>query len=96
MRATAVLINTARGGLVDEVALVSALQAGTIAAAGLDVFVDEPLPAGHPLLDTPNVVLSPHVGGGTGGGQRALVGDVVDNLQRLVRGDPLMHVWPGP
>ena len=61
MRPGAVLINTARGGLVDEPALIEALRAGRLAAAGLDVFAAEPLPAGHPLTKLPNVVLMPHL-----------------------------------
>ena len=96
MRRDAILVNTARGGLVDEHALVTALREKRIAGAGLDVFVDEPLPAGHPLLEVDNVVLSPHVGGGTGGGQRGLVADVIDNLARLLRGDPPLHITVGP
>ena len=64
----------------DEAALAGALSEGRIAGAGLDVFVDEPLPAGGPLIGAPNVLLSPHVGGGTGGGQVGMVRDVVENL----------------
>ena len=60
MKRTAYLINTARGPLVDEAALARALHAGTIAGAALDVFVEEPLSAGHPLRTAPNVLLSPH------------------------------------
>ena len=88
MKSDAILINTARGGLVDETALVEALRAGRIAGAGLDAFIEEPLPVGHPLTDCPNVLLSPHVGGGTGGGQRGMIRSVVDNLQRVALGDP--------
>lgn len=92
MKSSALLVNTARGGLVDEKALVDALRNGHIAAAGLDVFLDEPLPVGHALMQLPNVTLSPHTGGGTGGGQRAMVADVVDNLVRFSRGETPTHL----
>ena len=62
MRRSAVLVNTSRGPIVDESALVGALRDGTIAAAGLDVYDTEPLPAGHPLTELDNVVLLPHLG----------------------------------
>ena len=62
MKPTAFLINTARGPIIDEVALVDALAAGRIAGAGLDVFDQEPVPAGHPLITLSNVVLTPHIG----------------------------------
>lgn len=74
MRPGAVLINTARGGLVDEVALTACLHSGHIAAAGLDAFHAEPLPPDAPLLTAPNTVLSPHVAGRTR-----------DNLRRMVQ-----------
>ncbi|MCS7046082.1 MAG: D-glycerate dehydrogenase, partial [Gemmataceae bacterium] len=65
MKTTAVLINTARGPLVDTAALTAALQAGTIFAAGLDVTDPEPLPADHPLLRLPNVIVVPHIASAT-------------------------------
>jgi phosphoglycerate dehydrogenase-like enzyme len=92
MKETAVLVNTARGGLVDEDALVNALRSGSIAGAGLDVFVDEPLPVGHGLNDLDNVLLSPHVGGGTGGGQKGLAADIKANIERVIRGDSPLHL----
>lgn len=92
MKEAAVLVNTARGGLVDEGALVEALRSGSIAGAGLDVFVDEPLPVKHGLLDLDNVLLSPHVGGGTGGGQKGVVADVIANLERVSRGRSPLHL----
>jgi D-3-phosphoglycerate dehydrogenase len=65
MKPTAVLVNTARGGLVDEAALADALSAGRLAGAGVDVFADEPLPDDSPLRTAPNTVLTPHLGAST-------------------------------
>ena len=68
MKPTAYLLNACRGGVIDENAMVEALRTGEIAGAGLDVFVEEPLPHNHPLTQLENVVLSPHIGGGAGTG----------------------------
>ena len=65
MKSSACFINTARGGLVDEPALIDCLQRGKIAGAALDVFSEEPLPADHPYINMENVILSPHVAGST-------------------------------
>ena len=83
-----VLVNTARGGLVDEPAMVEALRSGRIAAAGLDVFAEEPLPAGHPLLGLDNVVLSPHVAWNTPEATALLLDTALGNLERYYAGDP--------
>ncbi len=86
MKPTAYLINTARGPLVDEVALVAALQEGRIAGAGLDVFDVEPLPAGHRLLTLDNVVLSPHMGYVTQEAYHIFFRQVVENIEHYLNG----------
>lgn len=91
MRPGAVLINTARGELVDEAALVQALVSGRLRAAGLDVFAREPTPADNPLLALPQVVLAPHVAWLTPETlQRSLV-VAHENVRRLAAGEPLLH-----
>jgi phosphoglycerate dehydrogenase-like enzyme len=98
MRPGAVLINTARGALVDEAALLDHLERGHLAGAGLDVFVDEPLPADHPLLRRPEVVLAPHVAWLTGETLSRSLEVAVENCRRLAAGEPLLHRvdHPGP
>jgi D-3-phosphoglycerate dehydrogenase len=80
MKPSALLINTARGGLVDEAALVQALAQGTIAGAGLDVFESEQMPATHPLLSAPKAVLTPHVGGSSQDALRRTAEQLVERL----------------
>jgi phosphoglycerate dehydrogenase-like enzyme len=80
MKPTAALVNTSRGPLVDEAALVAALRVGVIAAAGLDVYDEEPLPAGHPLTMLPNVVLLPHLGYVSEAGMRDMYRQVVEDI----------------
>jgi len=65
MKTAAILINTSRGGIVDETALAQALHAGRLGGAAIDVFAQEPLPAGSPLADAPNLILTPHIAGVT-------------------------------
>jgi phosphoglycerate dehydrogenase-like enzyme len=91
MRPGAVLVNTARGGLIDQPALVAALRSGRIAAAGLDVFADEPLAPDDPLLRLPNVVLTPHVGWLTAGTFDRSFALAAENCRRLASGEPLLH-----
>jgi glyoxylate reductase len=91
MKPSAFLVNISRGGVIDEEALVAALREHRIAGAGLDVFVYEPIPFDHPLLACDNVILTPHIGGGTGGARDRQMGDVLANVQRFAAGEPLMH-----
>jgi phosphoglycerate dehydrogenase-like enzyme len=91
MKPGAFLINTARGGLVEESALARALTEGRLAGAGLDVFESEPLPAGHPLAGLPNVVLTPHIAAGTRDALRTKMSALFDNVQRFYRGEPLRN-----
>lgn len=89
--AGAVLVNTARGGLVDEPALVAALRSGHLAGAGLDVLAQEPAPAGNPLFDLPNVVVLPHVAWLTPETMARSVGVAIENCRRLRDGEPLLN-----
>ena len=86
MRPTAVLINTARGLLVDEAALADALRANRILGAGLDVFATEPPPNDHPLFVLPNAVVTPHIAAGTADALRAKMDACFANMRRVVAG----------
>jgi phosphoglycerate dehydrogenase-like enzyme len=94
MKSTAYLINTARGPIVDEAALVQALQAGTIAGAGLDVFDQEPLPPDHPFMSLDNTLLVPHVGYVTEEQYRVRYKETVENVAAYLRGEPLRVLNP--
>jgi phosphoglycerate dehydrogenase-like enzyme len=89
MKPTAVLINTSRGPIVDERALIAALRDGTIAGAGLDVYDTEPLPAGHELTTLHNVVLLPHLGYVSEAGFRHMYGQVVEDITAFLAGSPV-------
>ncbi|HIQ23918.1 MAG TPA: D-glycerate dehydrogenase [Pyrodictium delaneyi] len=87
MKPTAILVNTARGAVVDTNALVKALKEGWIAGAGLDVFEQEPLPPDHPLTKLPNVVLAPHIGSATKEARERMTCAVLENLLAFKRGE---------
>jgi phosphoglycerate dehydrogenase-like enzyme len=89
------LVNVARGGIVDEPALYAALDEGRLAGAALDVFENEPPLADSPLRTHENVLLSPHVAGGTREAQLNIVSQVMENLTAAVTGKPVINVVNG-
>jgi phosphoglycerate dehydrogenase-like enzyme len=91
MRPGAILINTARGGLVDEPALVAALQSGHLRGAGLDVFAAEPVDPSNPLLQLPSVVVAPHMAWLTPETLDRSLAVAFENCRRLAAGEPLLH-----
>jgi phosphoglycerate dehydrogenase-like enzyme len=92
MKRSAYLINVGRGVIVDLADLTAALQAGEIAGAGLDVFEIEPLPAGHPLWQMPNVIITPHSAAASPRVAERHLGVLLDNLRRFTAGEPLRNV----
>lgn len=94
MRPTAILVNTSRGPLVDEEALVSALERDAIGGAALDVFVTEPLPPDHPLRRLDNTVLTPHVGYVSDGLYDLFYTEIVECIAAWCRGEPLRIIEP--
>ena len=92
MKRNAILINTARGGLVDDKTLLTAIDEGRLMGAGLDCVEDDPLPAGHPLLDHPNIVITPHVGGNTSDLGTVMVPMISDTLKKFLHGEKLKFV----
>lgn len=94
MKPTAVLVNTSRGGLVDERALADALRAGQIAGAGIDVLSQEPPRDGNPLLapDIPNLIVTPHMAWASKEAMQALTDQVIDNIEAFVKGAPRNRV----
>ena len=94
MRPGAILINTARGGIVDEAALLDVLRSGHLAGAGLDVFAEEPLPPAHPLLSMDNVVLTPVAGWNTTDASQRMIARSIDNVLGFLSGKPINVVNP--
>jgi phosphoglycerate dehydrogenase-like enzyme len=94
MKRTAYLVNTSRGPIVDEAALIRALQDGTIAGAGLDVFEPEPLPLDHPFRKLPNTVITPHLGYVTEETYRVFFGHALEDVQAFLRGAPVRVLKP--
>jgi D-2-hydroxyacid dehydrogenase (NADP+) len=92
MKSSAYLINIGRGGLVDEDALVAALESGGIAGAGLDVFAQEPLPTESRLWDLPNAVITPHLAGSSPRSHDRLIDLFCENLRRYLAGEQLLNV----
>ena len=91
MKRGAILVNTARGGLVDDVALLEALRSGHLAAAGLDVFTDEPVAVDHPLLALPNVICAPHLAWLTQETLDRSIAAALENVRHLERNLPLLN-----
>lgn len=94
MKPTAFIVNTSRGPLIDQDALIAALKAGTIAGAGIDVFDTEPLPPGHPILSAPNTVLTPHLGYVTQQNYRAYYAGAVEAITAFNAGAPVRVIAP--
>ncbi len=95
MRESAYLINVARGEIVDQAALVEALRDGTIKAAALDVFEEEPLRSGDPLTELDNVILTPHTAGTPAEAQVRIIKMTAENVRRVMRGEPPRNVVNG-
>jgi glycerate dehydrogenase len=89
MKPSAILINSARGGIVDDVALLAALRAGQLAGAAIDVLTVEPPPAAHPLLtaNLPNLLVTPHIAWASHQAQQKLADEVVENIAAFLRGE---------
>lgn len=94
MKRGAIIINTARGGVIDEAALIEALSDGKVSGAGLDVFAHEPLPAGHPFLTMDNVVMTPVSAWNTVDASERMINQSIENVARFLAGMPINIVNP--
>ena len=93
MKTGAVLVNTARGGIVDESALAQALRGGQLYAAGIDVVEQEPVAQDNPLLELPNVVVAPHIGSATGATRVRMADMAIANALAALAGRPMPHCF---
>lgn len=91
----AFVVNAARGGVLDEMALLAAIRSGHLAGAALDVYATEPLPPDSPLREEDRIMLSPHAAGATREATTRLIRAVVENIGRAVAGEPVLHVVNG-
>ncbi|WFA87391.1 D-2-hydroxyacid dehydrogenase family protein [Paenibacillus amylolyticus] len=92
MKSNALLINTSRAGIVDQEAMVEALQSGVIAGAGLDVYEQEPLPVNHVMRTLPNVLATPHLGYVTRGNYEIYYNHTVENIAMFLKGTPIRQL----
>ena len=95
MKRSAIVVNTSRGPLIDQPALIAALTEKRIAGAGIDVFDSEPLPPGHPILAAPNTVLTPHLGYVTEENYRAYFAGAVEVVEGYLAGRPVRELRAG-
>jgi phosphoglycerate dehydrogenase-like enzyme len=92
MKPGAVVVNVSRGAVLDEAALIEAIEAGRLAGAALDAFAHEPLPADSRLRHMPRILATPHTAGSSQQSHRRIWSQIVDNLDRLAEGRPLRNV----
>jgi phosphoglycerate dehydrogenase-like enzyme len=92
MKSSAIIVNVSRGAIVDEAALAQALKEGRIQGAGLDVFQEEPIRQGNPVLDAPNIILTPHIAGATNESRVRIIDMTIDNVSRVLRGQEPINI----
>jgi D-3-phosphoglycerate dehydrogenase len=95
MKPNVIIINVSRGAIVDEAALAKALKEKRIQGAGLDVFAEEPINAKNPLLDAPNVILTPHIAGATNESRARIIDMTIDNVVSILRGQEPLNIVNG-